>query len=165
MLSRVSASNLLSCRFAPSRTIDSGRPCSSDNTLRFVPFFSPISWIWPCCAPSQWCFHHAPVYALPFPADSFQVIVFFQCRRPDSLEKASFFPLLKIPVKAAARAIFYRNRLPLTASPKHIENPRQHFPGIQSFSSLTRTMTVLLVRVTSFRNRYLVLNFLPKLVG
>ena len=37
---------ILSCRLAPSMTSARGTPRSSVNTLRLVPFFSPIRWVW-----------------------------------------------------------------------------------------------------------------------
>lgn len=36
----------LSCRLAPLTTSDKGTPFSSTSKCRFVPFFSPIRWVW-----------------------------------------------------------------------------------------------------------------------
>jgi len=40
------SSDTLSCRLAPLTTSDKGTPFSSTSKCRFVPFFSPIRWVW-----------------------------------------------------------------------------------------------------------------------
>ena len=154
---------LTSCVLAPERTTASGSPFSSTRTLRFVPIFSSVFWIFPNRLQSQRCFYHTAVQTLPLPADSFQFIVLFQTFCPYFFKKARCKPLLERPMYGAPAAIFPGQGFPLTARSQHIEYPLQGFPCRHWLASLSRCMNIVLFRI-SFRFRNIFLDPFPKLV-
>src|ERR1019366_2081383 len=68
--------------------IDSGMPGPSTNSIRLLPFFSPIRGVWPDRFLRQWGFHHSPVAALPAPGDALHVVVLGQPRLPQGMEES-----------------------------------------------------------------------------
>ena len=64
---RTSSTCVTSCRLAPVTTIDNGTPRSSTGICRLVPFFSPISRIWPYRFLCSRGFYHCSVDTLPCP--------------------------------------------------------------------------------------------------
>ena len=126
--SSVSASSFTSCVFAPERTTAKGSPFSSVRIERFVPIFSTVCRVLPHRLPRQRRFYHAAVHTLPFPADSFHFIIFFQSFCPNLFKESRCRPLLEILMYTAARPIFFGNRFPLTTGSQNIEYPFQHLP-------------------------------------
>src|SRR6266705_133998 len=87
--SRVAPSWLTSCRLAPITMSESGMPCPSTNTIRLLPFFSPVGRVGPVRLESERGLHERPINALPAPGDAFHVVVLGQSRLPQGAEHAS----------------------------------------------------------------------------
>lgn len=71
--SRVSSGSLTSCRLAPSGTTDKGRPCSSVNTLLFVPVFPRSAGLRPAASLANGAFTIQPstlCHSRPIPSGS-----------------------------------------------------------------------------------------------
>ena len=153
----------MSCVFAPERTTDSGSPFSSVKMLRFAPIFSTVGWIMPNRLLSQRRFYHTTINALPFPANSFQFIVFLQTQYPYLFKEACRLSFLKIPVDTAAGTIFSRHCFPLASSSQNIEDTFQHLPDGQAWPPLPRRLLVMFVRIPLFF-RNILFDFFPEFV-
>ncbi len=77
------------------------------------PFFPRSVGFFPTASRGQRRFHHAAVQTLPFPADSFQLFIFFQTFGPYSFKKSCRCPFLKILVDAAGCSVFFGHCFPL----------------------------------------------------
>ena len=161
--SSVASKSLMSCVFAPERTTDSGSPFSSVKTLRFVPIFSTVGWVTSHRLPCQGCFDHTAINALPFPANSLQLVIFFQAQYPYLFKEACLLPFLKISVNTAATPIFPWDRFPLAPRPQNIEDAFQNLPGGQSGPSLSGGFLIMFARISLlFRN--ILFYFFPQLI-
>src|ERR1017187_10615091 len=96
--------------------IDSGMPRPSTNSIRLLPFFSPIRGVWPDRFLRQWGFHHSPVEALPAPGDALHVVVLGQPRLPQGMEESRALPFQEALVyRTGAAEGLLGERRPLAA--------------------------------------------------
>ena len=89
----------LSCRLAPLTASDKGTPRSSTNTLRLLPFFSPIRRIGANRFPRQWRFDVGTVGSLPMPRYALHIVVFRQSFQPQVAKESGPCPLLELVMK------------------------------------------------------------------
>ena len=132
----------LSCRLAPVTTNDKGTPCSSTRRFRFVPFFSPISWVWANRLLRKWRFNVRPVSRFPEPGDALHCIVHSQSTFPDILKETSCAPLLKLSVnrrRPKALKFLTWQSIPNDARTQHVHDRRKvQFVRVFWFSSASR---------------------------
>lgn len=122
---RTSSTCVTSCRLAPVTTIDNGTPRSSTRICRLVPFFPPISRIWPYWFLCSRGFYHCSVDTLPCPCNSFHFIIFSKSFLPEFTEKSEWFPFSEITMHTAGTAIFFRQGFLLNACTQNIWLPQK----------------------------------------
>src|ERR1700736_1474452 len=94
-LSRVSRTNFMSLRLAPSTAMPTGTPEASTSTLRLTPPLARSVGFFPVFFPPEGSLGHAPVDTQPVPIDPLEVVVFQQTCLPHLQEHAGSNPLLK----------------------------------------------------------------------
>ena len=101
LFAKTAFSWLTSCRLAPVTTTDNGTPRPSTRIWRFVPFFSSIRRISPGILLGHRSLVHAAIYGLPFPGDTFHVVILGQASLPKLQKETRLFPFSEIPVNCA----------------------------------------------------------------
>lgn len=160
---RTSSTCVTSCRLAPVTTIDNGTPRSSTRICRLVPFFSPISRIWPYRFLCSRGFYHCSVDTLPCPCNSFHFIIFSKSFLPEFTEKSEWFPFSEITMHTAGTAIFFRQGFLLNACAQNIYDCLKNPAGFHRFATTSASPLITFFRIT-FHFRYQGSNPRPKFI-
>src|SRR5262245_48328565 len=104
MLSKVSRTNFMSLRLAPSTASPTGTPAASTSRLRLTPFLPRSVGFLPVFFPPEGRLGHAPVHRQPGPVDPLEEVVLQQAGLPEFQEDAGLDPLLEAVVGRGAGA-------------------------------------------------------------
>src|SRR5947209_3073259 len=135
MASMVARSSLVSWRLAPSMTSPRGPPCSSTNTLRFVPFLPRSVGFLPTFFPPEPGLAHGPVGALPLPMHCPEFGALLHQQGPDAAQDALLAPALEPAMHGTVVAELLGEFVPLAAAAHAEEDAIQGAPPVGALAA------------------------------
>jgi hypothetical protein len=130
-----------------------------------LPFFPPIGGVVAHRFLRQGRFALRPVNALPLPGNPFHFIILGQPCLPQGQEKSLSAPALKVFMNGTGAAERLGQRLPLAASPQHINNAGEDLTIRQRFASAAGTPLITLAFRTFRGFGHQGLHVLPEFIG